>query len=98
MDIHEISELYKKNFHKQYIEKSELLNTVYYDYASINFSEYEFLQILARFFGRIWQITNQRNIYCVHPKEDIAKHVFTQIKSSQAWVYYKPVENNTLGL
>ena len=49
MDFHEISELDQKSYHKQHIEKSELLNTIYYDYASPNFCECKFLQIFADF-------------------------------------------------
>ena len=37
------------SLHEQHTEKSELLNTIYYDYASLNFSECEFLRMLARF-------------------------------------------------
>ena len=42
MDLHEISELDQKSLHKQHTEKSELLNTIHYDYASLNFCECEF--------------------------------------------------------
>ena len=34
MEFHEISELDQKSLQKQHIEKSELLNIIYYDFAS----------------------------------------------------------------
>ena len=37
MDFHEISELDQKSLQKQHIEKSDLLNTIYYDSAGLNF-------------------------------------------------------------
>ena len=37
MDFHEISELDQKSLQKQHIEKSELLNIIYYDSAGLNF-------------------------------------------------------------
>ena len=58
MDFHEISELDQKSVHKQYIKKSKLLNTIYYDSACLNFCECEFLQILVIF----WQSTNHPHL------------------------------------
>ena len=57
MDFYEILELDQKSLYKQEIEKSELLNTIYYDYASLNFCECESLQILP-ISATFWQITN----------------------------------------
>ena len=37
IDFHENSELDQKSLQKQYIEKSELLNIIYYDFAGLNF-------------------------------------------------------------
>ena len=49
MDVHEISELDQKSFHKQHTEKSELLNTIFYDSASLDFCDCKFLKIFAHF-------------------------------------------------